>query len=58
MDQTRCWTIFPGPADTLLGNMMAKLVSLHGQMLPVTRKQNVVPCLLASSVDPINVTLC
>lgn len=38
--------------------MMAKLVSLHGQMIPTTRKQYVVPCLLASLMDPINVTLC
>lgn len=47
MVNTRCWTIFPGPVNTSLCNMMAKLVSLHCQMLSTTCKQHVVPCLLA-----------
>lgn len=37
-----------GPADTLVHNWIAKLVSLHLQMLSVTCEQNLVPFFLAN----------
>lgn len=58
MVKARCWPIFPGPANIWLCNMMAKLVSLHSQMLSITCEQHVVPGLLASLMDPVNITLC
>lgn len=45
-----------GPADTLVHNWIAKLVSLHLQMLSVTCEQHLVPFFLASLMCPSALT--